>query len=330
MTEAKLGVRRRTGSGRAGVGVLCVALLAILTLSAFPAVLLAAKQVIFSRSTRQTSSSVLGVTCVPAYAVVGGTNRLGIYVTATEGSGMWREMGLKPGTMLLTLDGRVIESASQADSYLRSRSGQVSFNTLVVRGGAPQVVSGSATISGGGGRGGTVSANGDYDGPVSGTPVAGMRTVAGGQDPKNFKQYSVSELEKYALDLINESRRSEGGGGQLPENSQLSNLARTFAEYMLRTGHRQHVDLEGRSPQDRAKQAGIKTGVYENFTWDTRGWRDDKDLIKFAHGRMMSEAIGPQNHRYNITLASHTCVGVGIAKDNGNLYMVHEFADATP
>ncbi len=268
-----------------------------------------ARQYIFSRSTTPASSSYLGVTCVPAYVVLGNANRRGIYVTA-GGNSLASTMGLRPGCVLLTLDNRVIENASNADNILSAKAaGTLDFSYVQLVGGQPQVVSRNCTFTGARAQSNSNSFAGD--------PAAAKRP-----------QPSIAELEKYMFSLVNEDRTKQGVS-TISENSKLSSLARSYAEYMVKKGSFSHVDPDGRDPQTRAKEAGIRCGVYENLAFNTRGIAD-RDGVKRAEDQMMGEPPDQQNHRYNILLPKHKYVGVGVARNEGKLLMVQEFSDDDP
>lgn len=273
-----------------------------------------ARQYIFSRSTTESSSSYLGVKAVPAYVALGGQNRRGIYITSAGGS-LARSMGLRPGMVLLTLDNRVIESAETADNILASHSpGTIDFAAVQMNRGQPQYVPGSCRFDG---ARATIGSDNNM-----------FRTV-GRENSKPLEKSSIAELEKYAIQLINQDRSKERASA-VSENSALSNLARDYAEYMVKRGNFSHVDPDGRDPQMRAKQAGIKCGVYENLAFHSRNIVSDKDCIKACHEQMMAEPPNQHNHRYNILHPDHQLVGVGVARNDGKIMMVHEFTDSSP
>lgn len=274
-----------------------------------------ARQYIFSRSTTESSSSYLGVKAVPAYVALGGQNRRGIYITSAGGS-LARSMGLRPGMVLLTLDNRVIESAETVDNILASHSpGNIDFAAVQMNRGQPQYVPGSCRFDG---ARATIGSGG-----------ANMFRTAGSVSAKPLEKSSIAELERYAIELINQSRSKERASS-VSENSALTKLARDYADYMVNRGNFSHVDPDGRDPQVRAKQAGIKCGVYENLSFHTRNTISDKDCIKACHEQMMAEPPNQHNHRYNILLPEHELVGVGIARDDGKIMMVHEFTNSSP
>lgn len=140
---------------------------------------------------------------------------------------------------------------------------------------------------------------------------------------------SIPALEAYAGDLINSDRQREGSA-PICMNSALSQLARDYAQYLIKHGTFAHIDLEGRNPQMRAREHGIQCGVYENLSYRTFGVDSQREMISRCEAQMMAEPKGQQNHRSNIVKASHCCMGVGIARDAKRLVMVHEFTDTPP
>lgn len=272
----------------------------------------AARQYIFSRSTVEGASSFLGVKGVPAYVVLGGQNRRGIYITAGGGA-LATKMGLRPGMVLLTLNNRVVDSAENADNILAAVSpGTLDYAVVRMSGGQPQYLPASCAFDG------TRSSN-----------MLSSGSSSGGNSAKSLPQSSISELEKYAIQLINQERGRERAQ-TVSESSSLSNLARDYAEYMLKNESFSHVDPDGRDPQTRAKQAGVRAGVYENLGFHSRGQISDKDCVKACHDQMMSEPKNQHNHRYNILHPDHQFVGVGVARNNGKIMIVHEFTDSSP
>lgn len=283
------------------------------------------RQYIFSRSTTQSSSASLGVTCVPAYVTIGASNRTGIYITSGS-SGLTSRMGLSPGCVLLTLDNRVVESASAADSILNAKSGgTLEFTYARLVRGVPQVIARSCPYS----QNPVISSGGVIEESI-GPGISEMPASSGGLGASRSKsEVSIGELENYMFSLINQDR-SKHGCASIAQNSALAALARNYAEYMLKKNTFGHFDPDGRDPQARAKQAGIRCGVYENLSFTTRGFIADRDGVSRAEAQMMSEPPDQHNHRYNILLPQHKYVGVGIARSAQKLIMVQEFSDEDP
>ncbi|MBY0358782.1 MAG: hypothetical protein K2W82_12330 [Candidatus Obscuribacterales bacterium] len=268
------------------------------------------KQYIFSRSSQQNVSTALGVSAVSAYVVLPEGSRNGIYITAVQPGGLWRDMGIKPGNVLLTLNNQAIESCRTADTVI-NKAGNTGINYAFakMKGGVPVVVRGSCSASGS-------------------TPFGS--DSASTKQQKTFPEPPITELESHMIDLINRDRARNGNLPPVRADQSLTRLARSYAEYMLRHGSFGHVDPDGRNPQDRAKQAGLTIGVNENLAFQSRGWKGDRDLVDAAEAEMMDEPPNQMNHRGNLLHPARQYVGVGVARSPGMLMMVQEFTDHAP
>lgn len=275
------------------------------------------KQYIFSRSTRQTACRAIGIKGVPAYVnFPDGSQRRGVYVTATEAGGAWRSAGLRPGNVLLTVDNRVAESCSSLDSMLGSKNGNVEVTFVRLANGLPQTVRASASISGGGG-----SALGMAPGGTSYSTELSTGKL-------DYTETPISQLESHMFNLINKDRQTNGKPS-ISENSRLSELARNWAQWLVSHGAFSHT-ADGRDPLGRAKAAGIGGGIAENLAFQPRGMSPEKELVSKAQAVFMAEPPNQHNHRYNILWDEAKSVGVGIARVKGQLMMVQEFSDGNP
>ena len=156
--------------------------------------------------------------------------------------------------------------------------------------------------------------------------------VRGGMsDPQD--DVSINQLENHMLELTNRDRTTFGA---LPVqlNIKLNEFAQGYAEYMLRSKFIGHVDPKGRNLVQRARQAGITCGVYENIACLPRGpgsaWSKDMQRIDGAEDSFMSEPSNQQNHRDNILLPKHICVGIGVARAENYMAIVEEYTDQDP
>lgn len=265
------------------------------------------KQYIYSRSGHQSSSASLGITAVPAYVVFPNGNYRGIYVTSAQRSGLGNRMGLLPGTVLLTVNKRIIDSPSSVDNIV-NKGYIFEYSYAKMKSGVPVIINGQCSAS---------EQSSSYGLPQ-------------GQKRKALPDASITELEAHMVDLINKDRAQNGGLPAVRQNSALTQLARNYAEYMLKHGNFSHVDPDGRSPQDRAKQAGLTVGVNENLAFQSRGARPDIQLVDTAEAQMMDEPPNQMNHRGNILHPSRQFVGVGIARNERMLMMVQELTDQSP
>lgn len=138
----------------------------------------------------------------------------------------------------------------------------------------------------------------------------------------------ISKLETKSFQLINDARKANGLK-PLMLNKSLSNLARKYAHKMLDGKYFTHVDADGHSAQERALEAGITCGVYENLGWQSGMDASIRKVIDI-HQSFMNEPKDEHNHRYIILLPAHQCVGIGIAKSGDELMLVQEFSDQNP
>ena len=269
------------------------------------------KQYIFSRSSRPTTSSALGITGVPAYVnFPNGSQQCGIYVMQCTPGGSWASMGLKPGRVLLTVDGRGAQSPSSLDSMLSNKSGTMDYTYVRLSDGLPELIRNRV----------------NYGGPAMGT-ASGIKTPPVGSGMIVEDNTPISQLESQMVGLINKDR-SSNGQHTLSDNARLSELARTYATFLVTHGAFNH-EADGRDPMGRAKAHGIGGGIAENLAFEART-RPDKDSLVIAQGKFMAEPPNVHNHRWNILWSDAKSVGVGIVRGGGRIMMVQEFSDGTP
>lgn len=287
-------------------------------------VLAAGKQYVYARSQTQRNSPTMGVAGVPAFVMMSNGQRRGVYITKAGTSGYWRSIGLRPGYVLLTLDNKVIESADDIESYLMSKnpSAQIAYSYAAIAGGQPRLVSGQMSYTGKHQEG----VVGYAQMPSSGRAVVGPSSSAGDQPQETS---TVGELESHMVKLINRDRAANGLGN-VSENSRLTSLARTYAEYMLSSNSMSHVDGNGKNPQDRANDAGIRCSISENLSTASRGYGSDKTAVERAQASMYGERPPSDGHRRNILSPTAQYVGVGIARSGQRITMVQEFTDSSP
>jgi uncharacterized protein YkwD len=125
---------------------------------------------------------------------------------------------------------------------------------------------------------------------------------------------SATSEEQQALTLLNNDRAANGLPA-LKANSQLTQLARNYAQDMIRRGFFSHYNPEGQSPFDRMKQAGISYKYAgENLAVNTS--------VANAEAAFMESS----GHRANILSPNFTEVGIGVARNaSGQVYVVQEF-----
>lgn len=274
------------------------------------------KEGIFRSSDKRVFSSGLGAETVTSVVLINKVRHPGLFISAVSPNGLVQQLRLPAGAVLLTLDGYSISSAQIADKWIRQRPQKtLQYTYALSKNGKTRIYSGQS------------------DSFASVNPKGSPEASAQASTDANPKlQFSIDELENYCISLINESR-SKNRQPAVRQDSSLSRLARRYADYMLShperyvrpQGMSPHMDLEGRSPMQRAREAGISTEVHENLGRESRGFGNDKYLVARQHNIMMSEPEGQHNHRFIILDPDARSVGVGIARDAANLYLVEEF-----
>lgn len=285
---------------------------------------------IYSTSNRSEDSQIMAISGVPACVTFANGTRRGLYVTRITGEGQWRQFGVYPGDVLLTIDRRVVSSGKALDSIMGNMPSGVKDFTFARAedGGAPQLhhlrinythvaLVGLNTPSSAASGGIAYTASGAaYNVPAK--PAKNVKSVE--------NEEAISVLEQYMFKLVNDDRQ-KNGVAPVSFNSALAELARFHATNMAKNGFFNHIDKEGRDAQARAREHGIAGGVYENISYQERYMLPDRDLVHNAEALMMGEPPDQRNHRYNILMPSHTQVGIGIARVGGRLMMVQEFAN---
>ena len=130
----------------------------------------------------------------------------------------------------------------------------------------------------------------------------------------------------YALSLINASRRAYGFA-PLRLDSALSAVAQAHATDQVVNNYFSHNSLNGMTPEDRMRAAGISfTHSGENQCYD---YGSITSTIAWCHSIMMAEPYpGYWNHIANILNPNFTRVGFGYAvKSNGEIIMTWDFAN---
>lgn len=293
------------------------------------------KSWVYSLSQQQQNSDILKVWGVPACATVGAAKPKGTYITGLTGDGLGLALCLQPGDVLLSINSKVIASASDADRILsQMKAGKVKAVVARMENGRVVLLQPQATYSGG---------NSAPDSPNQSTASSSvdvtrnMRAEGHGMYSSHYqargtvKKDALSDSEIAALEsgmvsLINADRQ-KNGQSTLRQSGQLSRVARAFAQDMAKRNFFAHTDPDGRSPWERAQAAGLRCRVFENIAYHVGplGWGE---MVKGAEDEMMAEpANDPHNHRGNILNPNHSVVGVGVAIVMPNkLFCVQEFS----
>ena len=284
-----------------------------------------AEQHIFSLTKDPQTSTTLGATGVCAYVLNKGKKRRGFFITGVSETGFWRMFGLQPGDLVLSIAKTDTVDAESVDKAVHKAVGDDRAIVFVrpEADGTPKVITEKTAIP-----------NPDDQGPGTRTGTPPTQTAIN-NSPQAGTGFSAedhggaTELEGYAAKLVNRDRQREGSA-PIQVNSTLTKLARDYAQFMIDNKFFAHIDPQGRNPQMRAEEHGIHAGVYENLGYQTYGLGDERQMIDRIDAQMMSEKRGEKNHRYNITLDKHCCMGIGVASDRGRLIMVEEFSDSPP
>ncbi|MBS2008111.1 MAG: hypothetical protein JST01_13775 [Cyanobacteria bacterium SZAS TMP-1] len=282
----------------------------------------APKQRIFSLSQAQQNSEILKVWGVPACVMMAGESPRGLYITGFTGDGLGSQMGLQVGDVILSLNGRVLLDAKQADNVLaRMKSGKL--KAVVAR--AANVAGGitiiSPTIIY------TADPNMQADIKVA-SASGGSNSMRGGQ---GLSEPSIGALEDYMFELVNQDRAANGNLPPLARSRTLGALARKYADDMKKRNFFGHDDPDGLNPTDRARREGITSSVWENLAMES-GNRNYRALVQRGENQMMDEPRdNPHNHRGCILSTHHHCVGIGVSVAATKVYCVQEFSpDSLP
>ncbi|GAA0549569.1 CvpA family protein [Chitinophaga japonensis] len=107
-------------------------------------------------------------------------------------------------------------------------------------------------------------------------------------------------LEAEMLGMLNEERR-KNGLDPLKADPEMKTVARSHSQDMLVSGYFSHIDLEGQTPSERMREAGVRFLVAgENLALSP--------TLQLAHNGLMNSP----GHRANILNPSFGRVGIGI------------------
>ncbi|WP_405818852.1 CAP domain-containing protein [Streptomyces sp. NBC_01390] len=115
----------------------------------------------------------------------------------------------------------------------------------------------------------------------------------------------MTSLEKQAFDNVN-AQRTANGCAALVVDTSLQKAAHDYAAEMVRTHNFSHTSASGKSPTDRAKDAGYtRGGVGENIAMGFQG--DPNGVVNNGTYGWMSSS----GHRANILNCGYTRTGMG-------------------
>ncbi|MFH8348695.1 CAP domain-containing protein [Streptomyces sp. NPDC018045] len=145
------------------------------------------------------------------------------------------------------------------------------------------------------------------------------RTATAPTPPKSTPTASAapgtapSAAESQVVALVNEER-AKAGCSPVTADRELGGLARDFSEDMARRDFFDHTDPDGRSPWDRAKEAGIANLGGENIA---RGQADARAV--------MDTWMHSPGHRANILNCEYQALGVGAHFGSGGPWWTQDF-----
>ena len=127
----------------------------------------------------------------------------------------------------------------------------------------------------------------------------------------------LSEMEQLAAVAVRLTNveREKAGCGAVKVNAKLTNAAVGHSEDMAKNDYFDHTSQDGRSPWDRARNAGYDNAIGENIA---AGYTSAAAVIE---GWMNSEG-----HRANLLNCDARAIGLGVASHNGGqLYWTKMF-----
>jgi uncharacterized protein YkwD len=137
-----------------------------------------------------------------------------------------------------------------------------------------------------------------------------------------------STLVGYALNQVNAARAAYGLK-PLVLSSALSAVANEHSWDMLQNDYFSHTSLDGRTKEDRLRNAGISFNWDgENICYSYNSARSPTDVLNWCHSQFMSEPYpGYSNHIGNILSQHYTRIGIGIAVSGAKVYVTWDFTD---
>ena len=138
----------------------------------------------------------------------------------------------------------------------------------------------------------------------------------------------ASTLVGYALNQVNAARAAYGLKPYVL-SSALSAVANEHSWDMLRNGYFSHTSIDGRTKEQRLRNAGISFGWNgENICYSYNAARSPTDVLNWCHSQFMSEPYpGYANHIGNILSTHYTRIGIGIAVSGAKVYITWDFTD---
>lgn len=255
-------------------------------------------------------SSRLGASGSAAYILTASTSNRGLYIKSVSSGTVAAKLGLSEGDVLLQLNGRVVQTAADADRILGAApSGQL--KSVFVKQTAQALNCYNQAIA--------------YtnDAPNDGTAIvqSGASMRADSTLDRIQTSVPVQTLESYMCEIVN-ADRAANGLGKVSLSGSLSAVARAHAEDMIKRNFFAHINPSGMDPRERAAAAGLSIAVAENIA-TKNGPMSPQAKVAGCESMMMAEPKNdPHNHRGNILNASWVTVGIGCAYGPGGAVVV--------
>lgn len=141
--------------------------------------------------------------------------------------------------------------------------------------------------------------------PSPSNPLAG--------DPPEESEDPAAAAAAAVLTLVNEERAA-AGCEPLTHDPALAELATDLSRDMAERGFFDHTDPDGRTPWDRAEEAGISNLGGENIAWG----QPDAESV-------MAAWMDSEGHRANILNCSFRTIGVGVHFADGSAWWTQDF-----
>lgn len=134
------------------------------------------------------------------------------------------------------------------------------------------------------------------------------------------------ELARRVFELTNDARRRHGRPA-LELDDGLAELARAHSADMLRRGYLSHVNLQGQSPSDRVAAGHRRlVGQVSENVWTGSGIAEEE--TEPVARRIVDSWMSSPGHRGNILREESTHLGVGVAREGGEIRATQDFATA--
>lgn len=149
--------------------------------------------------------------------------------------------------------------------------------------------------------------------PVTKAPAPPARPTTKAAENDSQAPAAPSSAATAVLTLVNQER-AKVGCSPLRADASLAGLAQDFSDDMAARGFFDHTDPDGKTPWDRADQAGVQNLGGENIA---RGQADA--------AAVMDSWMNSEGHRANILNCDYTRLGVGIHTGSGGPWWTQDF-----